>query len=211
LGNLWQESQRPAEYWVLAVFVGLLVLALNFQEGDLKSSVSQLLGNSASVEEVLNTKGKDHLIYADITGTFVGDRSSADGKYLIVEQIGKEFLVQDDRGIFQTGKEIIVNRISANPDKRAVVKISQISFADESIAPKLYRLYELGNVYLTGELAIDLGEDLQVSKPLGKFHSIERTGNNLKLQSAPLDQVYSSLVNSFGSGELKVKSLEVLP
>lgn len=198
----------PAEYWVLAIFISLLVLALNFNEGSFKNSVAQIMGDSNAVEQVLNSKGKDHLVYAQVSGTFAVDRTPADGKYLVVEQVGREFILQNDTGLYQTGKQILVTRITASPDQKALVKISQLSFADEAIAPKLYPL--AGSlVFVSGEVSIDLGEDLAVNQNPGKFNSIERSGNIIKLQSAPLVDVYQLLYNSFGTGNLTIKSLEV--
>ncbi|MEG4420801.1 metal-dependent hydrolase [Microcoleus sp. LAD1_D5] len=198
----------PAEYWVLAIFISFLILALNFNEGSFKNSVAQIMGDSNAVEQVLNSKGKDHLVYAEVSGTYAIDRTPADGRYLVVEQVGREFILQNDRGLFQTGKQILVTRITANADKRASVKISQLSFTDEAIAPKLYPL--AGNlVFVSGEIAIDLGEDLAVNQNPGKFSSIERSGNIIKLQSAPLVDVYQLLYNSFGTGNLTIKSLEI--
>lgn len=207
--NARLTTGSPAEYWVLAIFLGLLVVATNFNEGNLKNSVAQVMGNSDSVEQVLNSKGKDHLIYATIEGTFSSDRSNANGKYLIVEQVGKEFIVQNDKGLYQTGKQILVTRITANEDRKALVKISQLEFKDEAIAPKLYQ-YSGELVFVTGEIVVDLGEDLKVVKPVGNFPSIDRTGNNIKLQSATLQETYKLLYNSFGSGEVTIKSLELL-
>ncbi|NJL90853.1 MAG: metal-dependent hydrolase [Coleofasciculaceae cyanobacterium SM2_1_6] len=100
----------PAEYWVLAIFISLLVLALNFNEGNLKDSVAQVLGNSTAVEQVLNSKGKDHLVYAEVTGTHSIDRTPAEGRYLVVEQVGNEFILQNEKGLFQTGKQILVTQ-----------------------------------------------------------------------------------------------------
>ena len=207
--NARLSTGSPAEYWVLAIFLGLLVLATNFNEGNFKNSVAQLLGNSDSVEQVLNTKGKDHLIYADIQGTFTSDRSNADGKYLIIEQVGKEFIVQSDRGLFLTNKQILVTRITASEGKKATVKFSQLELKDEAIAPKLYQ-HSGELVFITGEIVSDLGEELKISKPVGNFHTIDRTGNNIKLQSATLQETYKLLYNSFGSGEITIKSLEIL-
>ncbi|NJL90852.1 MAG: hypothetical protein HC916_14465 [Coleofasciculaceae cyanobacterium SM2_1_6] len=62
---------------------------------------------------------------------------------------------------------------------------------------------------MSGEIAIDLGEDLVINQSPGKFTSIERSGNIIKLQSAPLVDVYQLLYNSFGSGNLTIKTLEV--
>jgi len=198
----------PAEYWVLAIFMSLLVLALNFNEGNLKDSVAQVLGNSSGVEQVLNSKGKDHLIYAQIAGTHAIDRSPADGKYLIIGQVGNEFILQNDMGIYQTGKEILVTRITAHTGSKATVKISQLSFTDESIAPLLFPL-DGKLVFVSGELSIDLGEDLIVNQSPGKFTTINRLGDVIKLQSAPLVDVYQLLFHSFGTGNLTIKSLEV--
>ncbi len=180
--NARLSTGSPAEYWVLAIFLALLVLATNFHDGTLKNSVAQIMGDANSVEQVLNTKGKDHLVYAEIQGTFASDRSSANGKYLIVEQVGKAFIVQSERGLFLTGKQILVTRITATADRKAGVKISQVEFKDEAIAPKLYEL-QGGLVFISGEIVIDFWEDLVIAKPVGNFHSIERIGNNLKLQS----------------------------
>lgn len=205
--NARLTTGSTAEYWVLAVFLCLLVVATNFQEGNLKSSVSQLLGNNNSVQLILNSKGKDHLIYAHVQGVKASDRAPVDTKFLVVEQIGQEFLLQGKDGLYLTGKDLIVERITAEADKRATVKISQLTIKDEGIAAKLFP-FDGELVYLTGEISIELGEDLILTKPVGKFHSIERTGNNFKLQSAPLTEVYKLFYQEFGSGQLTIKSLE---
>jgi inner membrane protein len=205
--NARLATGSTSEYWVLAFFLFLLVVATNMHEGGLKSSVSQALGNNNSVQVVLNAKGKDHLVYAHVQGVKASDRFPVNDKYLVVEQIGQEFLLQGKDGLYLTGKDLIVERITAEASQPAVVKISQVEIKDEPIAAKLFpHAGEL--VFVSGEMTIELGEDLIVPKPVGKFHSIERTASSLKLQSAPLNTVYRLLYEQFGSGQLTIKSLE---
>jgi inner membrane protein len=58
--------------------------------------------------------------------------TSADGKYLIIGNEGKEFIVTDGKGVYKTGEQIITSKVSTEVGEAATTEVRSISFNDES-------------------------------------------------------------------------------
>ena len=75
-------------------------------------------------------------VYAEIKGYLANDRTPADGKYLIIGNEGKEFIVTDGQGVYKTGKQIITSKVITTVGEAARTEIKNLTFNDEdAIAP----------------------------------------------------------------------------
>jgi hypothetical protein len=63
--------------------------------GGISQKVSQSLALKDGVIELYNQNASTHEVYANITGVWASDRTSANGKYLIIGNEGNEFVVSD--------------------------------------------------------------------------------------------------------------------
>ena len=71
------------------------------------------------------------------------DRTTADGKYLIIGNEGKEFIISDGSGIYKTGKQIITSKVTTTVGEAATTEIRNITLNDESPIEALEKLKEV--------------------------------------------------------------------
>ena len=122
---------------MLAIAVTLLIFGIWIADnGGIFQNLGQNLGWSNTVIEVYNQNASTNHIYARIAGVWESDRSSADGKYLILGNEGNEFIVTDGKGFYKTGKQIITSKVTTTVGEAARTEIKNLSFNDEdAIAP----------------------------------------------------------------------------
>ena len=100
------------EFWVLAIATTLLILGLWINNnGGIFENLGQNLSLESAVVKTYNQNAATNHIYAEIQGFWESDRASADGKYLILGNQGKEFIVTDGKGVYKTGAEIITSKV----------------------------------------------------------------------------------------------------
>ena len=84
------KTGGAGELWVLGGAIALLSLGIYLANaGGISQKVSQNLGLKDGVVELYNQNASTHQVYANITGFWASDRTSADGKYLIIGNEGK--------------------------------------------------------------------------------------------------------------------------
>ena len=76
-------------------------------------------------------------VYARITGYWTSDRTRADGKYLILGNEGREFIVTDGKGVYKTGEQIITSKVTTTVGEAARTEIRSLSFNDEEAIAQL--------------------------------------------------------------------------
>ena len=102
---------------------------------------------SESITRMLAT----NKVYASITGYWTSDRTTADGKYLIIGNEGKEFIVTDGKGVYKTGEQIITSKVTTEVGEAARTEIRNLTFNDEDAIASLEELqqaYPGADIYL---------------------------------------------------------------
>ena len=118
------------------------------------------------------------------------DRSSADGKYLILGNEGKEFIVTDGKGVYETGAQIITSKVKTVIGDESANIIQTLSFDDEQATPQLKELkekYPAHLIVVTGKLTIDLPDKIAnyaINQKRFKLSSNRLTFNNCLLDNA---------------------------
>ena len=103
------KTGGAGELWVLGIAIALLCFGIYLANGGgITQKVSQNLGLRDGIVRVYNENASTNQVYASITGYWTSDRTTADGKYLILGNEGKEFIVTDGRGVYKTGEQIIL-------------------------------------------------------------------------------------------------------
>ncbi|MEP0750098.1 metal-dependent hydrolase [Coleofasciculus sp. FACHB-501] len=203
------------EYWVLATAIAALLISYNIQTaGGLTLQLNQVLGNRDSVEQVLNKDGSTHLIYIDVQGVRASDRTRIKSRFFLVEQLGGNFLIQDQTGLYQTGKEIITSSVKAIATDNATTQIQPLTFNDEEPAAVLESLaaaHPGSAIYLSGSLSVDAPEELIITPTPGQFQSISSSGELIKLQYHPIELAAEQLLNQFATGQLTAKIVYPAP
>ncbi len=135
----------PAEYWVLAVAVAVLLLGIWLAgAGGVQTQVSQGLGLRDGALATYNTHAASAEVYAEITGVWADDRTRADGRYLILDAVGSEFVVTDGQGVYQTGKQLLVEKLTTATGAAMTRTTQTLTLNDEDVVSRLQAL-RMGN------------------------------------------------------------------
>jgi inner membrane protein len=176
--------------------------------GGISQKVSQNLGLKDGVVELYNQNASTHNVYANITGYWASDRTSADGKYLIIGNEGNEFIVTDGKGVYKTGEQIITSKVSTEVGEAATTEIKSISFDDEEAIAQLSELqsaYPGAEIYLNGELTVDFPEDVKIPVEPNQMVTAELVGSSLRFSYCELSRAIAFLNAQYALGTIQIK------
>ena len=135
------------------------------------------------------------------------NRTSADGKYLIIANEGSEFIITDGKGVYKR-EQIIISKVSTQVGEAATTEIKNITFNDEDAVQPLLELraaYPNAEVFVTGDLAVDFPEDIQIPFTKNNYITISFNGTTLKLSYCPIDDTIALLKEKYAVGTMKVR------
>jgi inner membrane protein len=205
------KTGGAGELWVLGIAIALLCFGIYLTNGGgISQKVSQSLGLKDGVIELYNQNASTHQVYANITGVWASDRTTADGKYLIIGNEGNEFVVSNEKGVYQTGEQIITSKVSTTVGEAAKTEIRSISFDDEEAIAQLEELqsaYPGADIFLSGELTIDFPEDIKIPIEPNQMLTAELVGSSLKLNYCGLERAIALLKEQYAVGSVEVKIL----
>jgi inner membrane protein len=209
------KTGGAGELWVLGVAIALLCFGIYLSNGGgITQKVSQNLGLKDGVVELYNQNASTHQVYANITGYWASDRTSADGKYLIIGNEGNEFIVSDGKGIYKTGEQIITSKVSTVVGEAAKTEIKNLSFDDEEAIAQLSELqqtYPGAEIYLTGELTIDFPEDVKIPVEPDRMVTAEVVGSSIKFSYCGLGRAIAFLKEQYAVGTVEIKVVQSKP
>jgi inner membrane protein len=209
------KTGGAGELWVLAIATAALVLGIWMaRDGGAVSKVCQGLGLRSSALDNYNAIAPTHHVIAEIDGVLALDSSPASGKYFVIAADGSEFIVQNAKGIYKTGEQLIADRLTTTVGKPASTQIQTLTFDDEEAIAQLSQLQAKNPnaaIYLSGTLAVDFAEDLKVQVDPATYPVIEVTGSNVKLSWCPSEQVLVYLKDQYAIGTLTAKIVQPKP
>ncbi|MEM9090467.1 MAG: metal-dependent hydrolase [Cyanobacteria bacterium P01_F01_bin.53] len=196
----------PGEYWVLAIAVGLLVAGLWLAgAGGVQTQVNQGLGLRDGAIATYNRNASTSEVWADITGVWADDRTDATGKYLILGNQGSEFIITDGKSIYQTGQNIIVDKLVTKVGEATQRTLKTLSFNDQDLSPALEELLVSNPgsiIYLTGSIVVDFPEEI---RPIGdgrQLQTLTVVGEAVELTYHPLEVAIAQLNDQWATGTL---------
>ncbi|VEP15187.1 Membrane-bound metal-dependent hydrolase (fragment) [Hyella patelloides LEGE 07179] len=160
------------------------------------------------IVQVYNQNAATNKVYAEIKGYWASDRTSVDGKYLILGNEGKEFIVTNGQGVYKTGEQIITSKVTTTVGEAATTEIRNLTFNDESPIEALEKLKEVQrspNIYLSGELTVDFPEDVKIPIEPNQMATAALSGSNLKLFYCPIDTAIALLRDQYAIGNIEIK------
>ncbi len=181
--------------------------------GGITQKVSQNLGLRDGIVRVYNENASTNKVYARIAGYWTSDRTSADGKYLIIGNEGKEFIVTDGKGVYKTGQQIITSKVTTEVGEAATTEIRNLTFNDEdAVAPllELQQAYPNADIYiyLNGELTVDFPEDVRISATKNNYATASLSGSRIAFSYCPLDEAIAYLNEQYAVGTLEIKIVQ---
>ena len=156
----------------MAIAIFLLIFGIWIADnGGIFQNLGQNLSLESAVVKTYNQNAATNHVYAEIQGFWesgprsgsLRDRTPADGKYLILGNEGKEFIVTDGKGVYKTGAEIITSKVKTVIGSPSQNIIKTLRFDDEQATPQLNELkekYPANLIVVTGELTIDLPDKI---------------------------------------------------
>lgn len=203
------KTGGTGEYWVLAIAVVILIAAINLSgTGGPTNLVGTSLGLRSNAIETYQKSSASNHIYAEVTGTFAADSSSADGKYFIVAADGSEFILFKDKQVFKTNQSLIPTRLTAAVGSPTSSSVQTLEFDDEvfSIAPPQNVL-----VFVIGELLVDDPELIKISVNPKQFEVAKLTGDKIAFSYCPLEKATALLKDQVVTGSLEAKIFTPMP
>ena len=160
----------PGEYWVLSVAIALLVMGVWLAgTGGVTEQVNQALGLRDGAVATYNKYAATTEVWAEVEGVWASDRTSADGRYLILDVVGSEFVLTDGSGVYRTGQQLLVDKLTTTTGETVSRTTQTITLDDEDLAPRLQQLLLTNpgsQVYLSGSITVDFPEEVRpVSSP----------------------------------------------
>ena len=206
------KTGGAGELWVLGIAIALLTLGIHLANGGgVTEKVSQNLGLRDGIVRTYNQYASTNKVYANITGYWTSDRTSADGKYLIIGNEGKEFIVTDGQGIYKTNQELIVERLTTSTGEPATTEIRNLTFNDEDAIPALSNLqqsYPNSDVFISGKLTVDFPEDIRILLPKNNYATASLSGSKLAFSYCPLDRAIALLRGQYAVGNVEARIMQ---
>jgi inner membrane protein len=203
------KTGGAGELWVLGVAIALFCFGIYLTNGGgISQKVSQSLGLKDGVIELYNQNASTHKVYANVTGYWSSDRTSANGKYSIIGNEGNEFIISDGKGIYKTGEQIITSKVTTEVGEAASIEIRSISFDDESAIATLEELqqtYPGADIFLNGELTVDFPEDVKIPVEPNQLVTAELVGNRIKFSYCGLGKAIAILREQYAVGSVEVR------
>jgi inner membrane protein len=180
------------EYWVLAGAIALVALNIHLTgSGGIVRVAGQSLGLKSEAISTYNQSAASQQVWAEVKGVFTSDRTRADGKYFVIDAVGSDFIISDEKAIYQTGQQIAIEKLTISPGDKAQTQIQTLTFDDEEAVPTLQQIRSQSDsagvsqfpdaaIFITGDLQIDFPEDVELPVVTG-YPTAAVTGSTLKL------------------------------
>ena len=144
-------------------------------------------------------------VYAEITGVWADDRTRADGRYLILDAVGNEFIVTDGQGVYQTGKQLLIEKLTTATGAAMTRTTQTLTLNDEDVVSWLQAL-RMANpsarVYLSGSLTVDFPEDVRSTVLPRQLAAVTVVGESVELQYCELEVAIGLLSDQWATGSL---------
>lgn len=199
----------PAEYSVIVAATALLLLGMwSASEGGITQLVSLHLGLKEGLFQVYNQNAAQSEVWANFQGVRQSDRQLIQGRYLIIGAVESDFIVTDGQHIYQMDQQIIPSKLITEVGKPASTLVQTLIFQDEEILPRLHRWtedYPIDRIWLSGELALDLIEEIQPTVESDQYPTLKVSGDTVKLSYHSLPKALVDLKGQYGTGFLTLK------
>ncbi|CAN5729685.1 hypothetical protein BH23CYA1_BH23CYA1_00920 [soil metagenome] len=196
----------PGEYWVLSAAVALLLLGIWLSgSGGVTGTVNQSLGLRDGAIATYNQNAATAEVWAEIKGVWADDRTNADGRYQILGAEGSEFIVSDSSGVYRTGAQILVSKLTTAPGEAMGRQTQTMALNDEELSPRLQQLLTENSgskVYLSGSITIDFPEEVRAVSSPRQMQTLSVAGSDASLAYHPLELALAQLSDQWATGTI---------
>ncbi|MCG5062169.1 MAG: metal-dependent hydrolase [Limnoraphis sp. WC205] len=191
------------EYWVLCLAVALCVANIQLSNaGGVVMVTANSLGLRGESVSVYNKNAATSEVWANVTGVFASDRTSASGRYFVIDAVGNEFvLMSTDGKIYQTGQDILAEKITTTTGKPQTTQLLTLTFNDENPLKQLSTIPPGKLTFVSGQLTLDFPEDI----PAEQTNVYQLSGSTIRFNYCSLNQVIQLLSDQYVIGSLSIK------
>jgi|GEM_PF-714698 len=203
-----------AEYMVLAIATALMIFGLWINNnGGIFQSLGQNLSLSSAVVKTYNENAETNHIYADIQGFWEGDRSSANGRYLILENKGKEFVVTDGEAVYKTGVQIIASKVKTIVGGKSENIVKTLTFNDE-YTTKLNQIaeeYPNNLIVVNGKVLVELPDEIEIYSKPNTMKTLFISGRSLTFDNCLMKNAIAALKDQYVDGTIEITIIYPMP
>ncbi|MEA5467217.1 metal-dependent hydrolase [Leptothoe sp. PORK10 BA2] len=205
------RTGSPGEYWVLSAAVAVLLLGIWLAgAGGVTGQVNQGLGLRDGAIATYNENAAAREVYAEVTGVWADDRTDASGRYLILDAVGNEFIVTDGQGVYQTGKQLLVDKLTTATGEAMTRTTQTLTLSDEDAVSRLQAL-RMANpsarVYLSGSITVDFPEEVRPTSLPRQLPAVAVVGESVELAYCELEVAIGLLGDQWATGVMTALSL----
>ncbi|MEA5467201.1 metal-dependent hydrolase [Leptothoe sp. PORK10 BA2] len=198
----------PGEYWVLSAAVAVLLLGIWLAGvGGVTGQVNQGLGLRDGAIATYNENAAAREVYAEVTGVWADDRTDASGRYLILDAVGNEFIVTDGQGVYQTGKQLLIDKLTTATGEAMTRTTQTLTLSDEDAVSRLQAL-RMANpsarIYLSGSITVDFPEEVRPTVLPRQLPAVTVVGESVELQYCELEVAIALLSDQWATGVITV-------
>lgn len=203
------QTGGPGEYFVLLGAIALLSLGIVLaQEGGITQQLGQTLGLREQALATFNTHAATAQVWAQVEGTWESDRTTAAGRYLVIDASGSEFILSNGSGVYRTGANLITTKLVTSAGQPAQRRVQTAQLQDDDVAATLTKLqtaYPQASIWVSGSLVVDAPQDLSVPIDPRQMQTIELktdTTATVTLRYCPVNKAINILQGQYGTGTL---------
>jgi len=188
------ESKSPAEYWVLAIALCLIVVSVNLiSAGGISEQFGRLLFNDASTAaQTFNKYGSQQRVWIELEGINVRTGQQVSGHFTVIATDSNNVIVEDSSGkLYKIGtasdaqvqpiklKTFLGDRLSVLAQELVVMEMSVADWV-KTLPPA---------AYITGSLLLDDMEDVQIPLEMQAYPVMRVVGGQVELLHAKPAQI----------------------
>ena len=193
------DTHSPAEYWIMATAILLLILSVNISSTGGVSEVfaAMVFQNSESAAQQFQKYGSQQRIFAIVTGTNTATGQAInEAKYEVIDTSGLNVLGEDSTGkIYKIGNsaDVQINAIRVKTHQGESLVITSEQLNPEEIPVEEWLTTVPRNAYLSGSLLLDDAGEIRLNAPIDRYATIVSSGGGITLSNARPGEVYEAV------------------
>lgn len=213
--NLRLRTGSRVEYWILTLALIFSIWLMNINSaGGIMLNFNRLLGIKEGAIDFYNRYGSTHHVWVNIDGNRKSDRSSIKSRFFLVGQEGEELIVQDKAGIYKTGDDLLIDRITAEyGDLSRVIEQGLVLREDDLVSALRWVMekYPGAGIYLSGTVQVDEADEILPTTLAGQYEIITKTDSSVTLKYCPIETAIQFLQDQYAYGVITLKIITPEP
>lgn len=190
------DTRSPAEYWVLATAIVLLMISVNISSaGGVTETFSRLVfQNAQTAAEAFQKEGSSHYVYVQVDGTnSLGERIN--DRFEVLDAVGTSIVVEKEGRIYKvgTGSDAQIYGLSVKVEIGPELSLTSYPSNPQEMPMEDWLATIPGNAYLSGSLLLDDASEIRITPPVDTYPTVQATAGGVSLSHAKAQEVYGAV------------------